>query len=99
MKPTQNALNEMKEYFNYNPANGELRWKQAASTRARPGMRAGRTHENGHIEVRLKNRVYMAHHVAWALTYGEWPNFSIMHENGNKSDNRILNLKPFREVK
>ena len=34
-----------------------------------------------------------AHRVAWAIHYGEWPDGQIDHQNGNKSDNRIENIR------
>lgn len=34
-----------------------------------------------------------AHRVAWALYYGEWPKGQIDHINGDRSDNRIVNLR------
>lgn len=37
---------------------------------------------------------YKAHRVAWALHTGQWPTATIDHVNGDKSDNRIWNLRP-----
>ena len=34
-----------------------------------------------------------AHRVAWAIHYGQWPEHHIDHINGDKSDNRIANLR------
>lgn len=34
-----------------------------------------------------------AHRVAWAIYHGEWPSDEIDHINGNRSDNRIENLR------
>jgi hypothetical protein len=34
-----------------------------------------------------------AHRVAWVLHYGEWPKGEIDHVNGDRTDNRITNLR------
>jgi len=34
-----------------------------------------------------------AHRVAWAMHYGSWPKHTIDHINGDKTDNRIENLR------
>lgn len=34
-----------------------------------------------------------AHRVVWAVTHGEWPGGDIDHINGDRSDNRITNLR------
>lgn len=37
-------------------------------------------------------KLYMAHVVAWAIFYGDWPD-QIDHINGKPSDNRIENMR------
>ena len=35
----------------------------------------------------------LAHRVAWVMTHGEWPKEMIDHINGDRSDNRLCNLR------
>lgn len=52
---------------------------------------------NGYLKGLFLGKRYYAHRVAWAITYGAWPKI-IDHINGNRSDNRIVNLRSVDSV-
>lgn len=49
---------------------------------------------SGYVSITIDKRPYMAHRLAWLLTHGEWPEDEIDHINGDRSDNRLVNLRP-----
>lgn len=55
--------------------------------------RLGSLDEKGYVRIKIQGRNYRAHRVAWLYSYGEWPDGQIDHINGDRSDNRIENLR------
>lgn len=59
-----------------------------------PGTRADRVNPfTGYRAVVLFGRKFPAHRLAWAISHGKWPTNEIDHINGDRSDNRIVNLR------
>jgi hypothetical protein len=92
MKPLPD-INLLRELLTYNPESGELRWKVRPSRGVKAGDIAGTKTPQGYIKVKAKGNIYFAHRIAWALHYGEDTELHIDHKDGDKSNNRIANLR------
>lgn len=87
-------LQTLKEYLRYEPEEGAFYWLKRSSYKSKPGQRAGRPRSKvGYWQVTVLGKTYYAHRLAWAFSYGAWPELQIDHRNGIKGDNRISNLR------
>lgn len=87
-------LSLVREYVSYNPSTGKLVWVKSPNPSAPVLSHAGYVGGDGYIRFKLKHFTMKGHIVAWALHYGVWPNHWIDHEDGNRSNNVISNLRP-----
>lgn len=89
-----NATPELlRSLFNYSAETGLLTWKSLPSTLVNAGAPVSYVNKDGYVQVQVKGRKLLAHRVAWAIHFGEWPTGVIDHVNGDRTDNRIANLR------
>lgn len=84
----------LRELLDYDPLTGLFTWRVKSAARIRVGDVAGSRDPRGYIRIRVDNKHYWAHRIAWLWMTGDWPEKSdIDHINLVKSDNRWSNLR------
>jgi hypothetical protein len=88
------TADELRDLLEYSAETGVFIWRVRPSKAVLSGTPAGCKEKRiGYITIGIRGRIYKAHRLAWLHTYGSWPKGLIDHINGNKSDNRIANLR------
>lgn len=92
-------MNEMTQKYlmnllSYNKDTGEFVWKVArGNNRVKPGDVAGGKKYYGYVCIKINQKDYRAHRLAWLYVYGYFPKHEIDHINRITDDNRIANLR------
>ena len=85
----------LRELLFYDANTGNLIWKITRSLNAMAGTKAGYCKKSdGYVYVRVEQKAYTAHRLAWLYVHGVWPTQCLDHINGERADNRFLNLRP-----
>lgn len=86
MKPGKITRGELLSLLDYDKNSGLF-------MRISTGNIIGSPHKKtGYIQISVKSKTYLAHHLAWLYSFGYLPK-EIDHINGIKTDNRIENLR------
>lgn len=97
------TLERLRETLDYDPFTGFFRWRERANPKPTrhtrmwntrwAGTIAGSKNPDGYTRIVIDYTMHRAHRLAWAMTYGEWPDQFIDHINRDTQDNRISNLR------
>jgi hypothetical protein len=88
----QELLAAAKEWMDYDPETGVFTWKRSG-IRRKEGEKAGTGDGKGYLTARFLGKQIKLHRIAWLWMHGELPKY-MDHVNGDRSDNRISNLRP-----
>lgn len=83
--PRSNLTAErVRQLLHYDPLTGEF---------TRNGSIAGYRRKDGYVSISVDGIQHLASRLAWVYTTGEWPIFTIDHEDLDRSNNKWTNLK------
>lgn len=82
-------INLLKSKVYFDMFLGRFIWIQGRNK----GRFAGGYDKEGYWMIKLNDKYWFAHRLAWLYVYGKLPDTILDHINKNKSDNRIENLR------
>lgn len=84
----------LRTILHYDVETGVFTWLVGNKRSVRAGDTANSLHKStGYLRVKIKGRQFVLHRLAWQYVYGNHPATEIDHINGDRSDNRLSNLR------
>lgn len=90
MKITKDELHAL---LNYDRDSGVFTWRIRSASSIRANLVAGTTDDRGYTCITIRGVRYKAHRLAWLYVYGVEPSSELDHEDRNRSNNSIVNLR------
>jgi hypothetical protein len=87
------TASRLRQRLSYDPDTGEFTWIIPPRGRS-VGAIAGRTAKDDYSQIQVDGRRYQAHRLAWLYVHGTFPEKIMDHIDGDRSNNRINNLRP-----
>jgi len=83
----------VRDLLDYAPETGIFTWKKTMGGTAWAGTVAGAPNSAGYSLIKIDGKKYQASRLAWLWVHGSWPENYIDHINGDRLDNRLVNLR------
>jgi hypothetical protein len=92
-KDTEEIAKKIFEHVGYNHTTGQLFWVKSTGRKNPKGKLIIALNDSGYVCFRLFGDYIRGHRAAWLLYYGSWPSGIIDHIDGDKTNNKINNLR------
>jgi hypothetical protein len=89
---TKITASRLREVADYAPETGIFTWR-IQRKKCSKGKRFGTMKNNGYLKAGIDGVTYTLHRLAWLYVYGEFPTEDIDHVDGDRTNNRIENLR------
>jgi hypothetical protein len=87
------TIQRLQECLQYSPDTGFFTWRIVRNRSAPVGTPAGCYNNYGYLCIKLDQKKYLVHRLAWFYTHGVWPVCTIDHVDGCKTNNQLKNLR------
>jgi hypothetical protein len=83
----------LKELLSYNPETGDFTNLKSGKGRKPVGAVVGSVSNSGYWTSMIDGKNYQHHRLVWLYVHGEFPRADLDHRDGNRANNRLINLR------
>lgn len=83
----------LKQVIQYNLTTGVFTWRTPTAKWIKKNSVAGYKHHSGYIHIKIDEKNYLAHRLAFLYVEGVFPISCVDHMNGDPGDNRWCNIR------